>query len=106
MAKKNRSLAIPQQEPTLPFEFVAGPTSAMLTIAAVSGSSRQRQLRPMNGRRKLRPQRLKLLRFVRRLPMSAGREARAGACGQALNKPEGRKPRGAPMQGGLSGYGD
>jgi hypothetical protein len=46
------------------------------------------------------------LRFVRRLPMSAGREACAGACGQALNKPEGRKPRGAPMQGELSGYGD
>jgi hypothetical protein len=34
--------------------------------------------------------------------MSAGREARAGACGQALNKPEGRKPWDAPMQGEFS----
>ncbi|WP_208620798.1 hypothetical protein, partial [Paraburkholderia aspalathi] len=31
-----------------------------------------------------------VLRFVRRLPMSASLEARDGACGQALNKPEGR----------------
>jgi hypothetical protein len=29
-----------------------------------------------------------ILRFVRRLPMSAGSGARNGACGQALNKPQ------------------
>ncbi|MGF6804891.1 hypothetical protein OKW30_007302 [Paraburkholderia sp. Clong3] len=35
-----------------------------------------------------------------------GLGVRAGACGQALNKPEGRKPRSALMQWSLRGYGD
>jgi hypothetical protein len=39
----------------------------------------------------------------RRLPMSAGSGTRDGACGQALNKPEGRKPRSVPMQWESSG---
>ena len=48
-------------------------------------------------------------RFVRRIilmfrrVMSAGTGARDGACGQALNKPEGSKPRSAPRQGESSG---
>ena len=42
-------------------------------------------------------ERVLTFRFIRRLPSTIDSRANDNACGQALNKPRGRKPRAGPM---------